>query len=96
MLVLVIRNFYHAPMASTSLNISLSPSLKKKVLEQVKINDFSNASDYIRQLIRQDVEKKQAQEELRNALLEGLNSGASTRSHDEVFAELREYIKSLS
>ena len=79
---------------ATSLNISLSDELKQKASEQVARRHFSNASDYIRHLIREDVKKHEAQEELRELLMQGLNSEISDKSPEKFFAELREYIKS--
>jgi len=79
-------------MGATSLNISLSRELKEKVNEQVKAHHYSNASDYVRQLIRRDIERKQAQEELRALLAEGMKSGVSNKSPEQIFAELRDYI----
>ena len=79
---------------TTSLNISLSDELKEKANEQVTRRHFSNASDYVRHLIREDVEKQEAQEDLRTLLMQGLHSELSDKSPNEFFAELREYIKS--
>ena len=79
---------------TTSLNISLSDELKEKAGEQVTRRHFSNASDYIRHLIREDVQKHEAQAELRELLMQGLQSEVSDKPPDEFFAELRDYIKS--
>ncbi|HHJ19903.1 MAG TPA: type II toxin-antitoxin system ParD family antitoxin [Gammaproteobacteria bacterium] len=79
-------------MSTTSVNISLSHSLKEQVSAQVKAHHYSNTSDYVRQLIRQDIEKKQAQEELRALIQESLDSGISEKSPELIFAELRDYI----
>ena len=48
---------------STSMNISLPEALKEYVKERCREGDFSNSSDYIRALIRED-RKQRAQEKL--------------------------------
>jgi antitoxin ParD1/3/4 len=58
----------------TTMNISLPESLKEYVKERAAQTDYSNPSDYVRALIRQD-KKNQAQEHLEELLLDGLNSG---------------------
>ena len=61
-------------MATTSLNISLPEALKEFVHERVAEKAYSNPSDYIRTLIRED-QKRRAEEKLEDLLLEGLASG---------------------
>lgn len=58
----------------TSLNISLPEGLREFVDEQVKSGGYGTASEYIRELIRQD-QKRAADEKLEALLLEGLDSG---------------------
>ena len=83
-------------MATTSMNISLPQHLKDKVEEAIAEGHFSNSSDYIRHLIRQDVSKKEAEQELKALLQAGLKSGVSEKSIVEVFADLRGYINAKS
>ena len=78
---------------TTSLNISLPEELKQKATEQATKRLFSNASDYVRHLIRADVQKQEAQAELKAMLLEGLRSNASAKAPDTFFAELEQYIR---
>jgi antitoxin ParD1/3/4 len=61
-------------MATTSLNISLPEALKEFVLERVAEKAYSNPSDYVRALIRED-QRRRAEEKLEQLLLEGLESG---------------------
>jgi antitoxin ParD1/3/4 len=56
-----------------TMNISLPDPLKAFVDGQVAQGRYSSASEYVRELIRAD-ERRQAQEALESALLEGLNS----------------------
>ncbi|MFT3820255.1 MAG: type II toxin-antitoxin system ParD family antitoxin [Rubrivivax sp.] len=59
-----------------SMNISLPAPLKQFVDEQISSGRYSSASEYVRELIRAD-EKRKAEEDLENKLLEGLNSADS-------------------
>lgn len=61
-------------MTTTSLNISLPEALKEFVHERVAEKTYSNPSDYVRALIRED-QKRRAEEKLEQLLLEGLESG---------------------
>jgi antitoxin ParD1/3/4 len=61
-------------MANTSMNVSLPEALKDYVQERVAEGTFSNPSDYVRALIREDM-KRQAEERLDALLMEGINSG---------------------
>ena len=61
-------------MSNTSRNVSLPETLKAYVLERVAEGTFSNPSDYVRALIREDM-RRRAEERLDGLLLEGINSG---------------------
>lgn len=58
----------------SSLNISISESLREFVKQRVASAGYSTPSEYIRQLIRED-QKAMAKEQLEALLLEGLESG---------------------
>ena len=60
--------------ADVSLNVSLPEALKDYVHERVAQGAFSDPSDYVRALIRED-RKRQAEARLEALLLEGLDSG---------------------
>jgi len=62
------------PSTSTTMNVSMPESLRSFVSERMTSGGFNNASEYIRQLIRED-QKRVAQERLDAMLLEGLASG---------------------
>jgi len=57
-----------------SLNISLPQSLKDYVEGQVESSGYSTPSEYVRELLRQD-QQRRAEQKLESMLLEGLNSG---------------------
>ena len=65
-----------------TMNVSLPDQMKNWVEECVKSGRYANASDYVRDLIRQDHIKL---ERLRQALIEGENSGSSTSLDIEAF-----------
>jgi antitoxin ParD1/3/4 len=49
---------YYDGMAMSSLNISLPEALKEYIEDQVNSGDWSTPSEYIRELIRQDKERR--------------------------------------
>lgn len=59
-----------------TMNVSLPDVLKEFVDQQVSSGRYSSASEYVRELIRED-EKRKAQDRLEAMLLEGLNTEAS-------------------
>ena len=61
-------------MSMASLNISLPQSLKDYVEGQVQAAGYSTPSEYVRELLRQD-QQRRAEQKLEALLLEGLNSG---------------------
>lgn len=72
-----------------TMNISLPDSLKTFAQAQTKTNDYSNPSDYVRSLIREDKEKKEAQSHIESLLLEGLNSGEAIPVTPEYWKTLK-------
>jgi len=61
--------------AMATMNVSLPDQMKSWVEECVQSGRYSNASDYVRDLIRRD---HMQLERLRQALIEGENSGPAT------------------
>ncbi len=70
-----------------SMNISLPEPLKDFVDGQIASGRYSSASEYVRELIRDD-EKRKAEERLETLLLEGLN-GEESKFTRQDFAEIR-------
>ena len=75
-------------MANTSMNVSLPEALKDYVQERVAEGTFSNPSDYVRALIREDM-RRQAEEKLDALLMEGLNSGPAEPMTAKDWADIR-------
>jgi antitoxin ParD1/3/4 len=64
--------------------------MKEWVEAQARTGRYSNASDYVRALIRRDQERAQALSELQRLITEGIESGVSHRSMEEILEIARE------
>ena len=71
-----------------TMNISLPDQLKEFVDEQVGSGKYSSASEYVRELIRDD-ERRRAQDKLEALLMEGLQSGKPSEMTKKDWAEIR-------
>jgi antitoxin ParD1/3/4 len=80
-------------MPTATMNISLPEELKDYVRERVAEESYSNPSDYVRALIRED-QKRQAEQKLEALLLEGLRSGEATDVTAEDWAKIRREVRS--
>jgi antitoxin ParD1/3/4 len=78
-----------------TMNISLPDAMKQFVEDQVAAGAYSSASEYIRELVRAD-QKRQAKEQLEQALLDSLNSGEAMEATPEWWDTLRHEIKERS
>jgi antitoxin ParD1/3/4 len=58
-----------------TMNVSLPDAMKAWVEQQTEGGRYGNASDYVRDLIRKDQERKAAIETLQAAITAGLQSG---------------------
>ncbi len=59
-----------------TMNVSLPGPMKEWVESQTKDGQYSNASDYVRDLIRKDQARCAALATLQEAITEGIESGA--------------------
>lgn len=75
----------------TTMNISLPTSYRDFIQKRMEKGGFTNASEYIRHLIRQD-HKAAESERLDELLLEGLNSGPAKPFTEADWKQLRERI----
>lgn len=73
----------------TTLNISLPEQMRAFIESQVSRGQYSTASDYIRDLIRDD-QKRRDQEQLESLLLAALEGDDSQEMTPEFFERLRE------
>jgi antitoxin ParD1/3/4 len=76
-----------------TMNVSLPDPMKDWVEAQTRTGRYSNASDYVRDLIRRDQERAAKIAEMQRLITEGLESGISDRSLDEVLADARRQVK---
>src|ERR1700688_834757 len=72
-----------------TMNVSLPDPMKDWVEAQAQTGRYSNASDYVRDLIRRDQERISKLAELQKLIAQGLESGVSDRSISEVLEAAR-------
>lgn len=71
------------------MNISVPDRMKAWCESQVRQGRYATASDYVRDLIRRDQDRQAGVTALQAAIDEGLASGVSPRSLDEILADAR-------
>lgn len=73
-----------------TMNVSLPDAMKDWVESQTENGRYSNASDYVRDLIRRDRERTEEHRAyLQRLVTEGLNSGVSELSMEELRLKMR-------
>jgi antitoxin ParD1/3/4 len=72
-----------------TMNISLPDSLKSFVDEQVSTRGYGSSSEYVRELIRRDLDRQH----LRGLLLEGADSAPTEVADAGYFEGLRERVR---
>ena len=78
------------------MNVSVPGLMKEWCEAQVRQGRYSTTSDYVRDLIRRDQDNLTGVKALQTAIDEGLKSGMSTRSLDEILAEARARARALN
>ena len=71
------------------MNISLPDNLKEFVDAQVAERGYSTSSEFVRELIRRELDRQH----LRRLLLEGAASPPAGPADDEWFEDLREHVR---
>ncbi|MEO6202050.1 MAG: type II toxin-antitoxin system ParD family antitoxin [Nitrospirales bacterium] len=69
-----------------TMNVSVPDPMKDWVQGQIETGKYTNASDYVRNLIRRDQEKIEV---LRKTLLEGVRSGVSRRKVEDIMNDVK-------
>jgi antitoxin ParD1/3/4 len=69
-----------------TMNVSLPDPMKDWVEAQAKTGRYSNASDYVRDLIRRDQARTDKIAAMQRFVDDGIASGIGSRSADELFA----------
>lgn len=72
-----------------TMNVSLPDPMKDWVEAQAQTGRYSNASDYVRDLIRRDQESRATRAELQGLITAGLESGISTTPMSVVLERAR-------
>ena len=72
-----------------TMNVSLPDPMKAWVEAQVETGHFSNASDYVRDLIRRDQQDQAQRDALVRALVAGETSGISTRDIAGIWRDVK-------
>jgi antitoxin ParD1/3/4 len=70
-----------------TMNVSLPEPMKDWVEAQTKTGRYSNASDYVRDLIRRDQTRNDKIAAMQSFVDAGLQSGVGIRSKDDLFTE---------
>ena len=71
------------------MNISIPGKLKSWAESRVAEGRYSSTSDYVRDLVRRDQEQEEKLRQLRAAIEDGLASGVSTRTIEDILADRR-------
>jgi len=79
-----------------TMNISLPDPMRDWVQTQIQEGKYSTTSDYVRDLIRRDQELRQQHKVLQEAITEGLSSGVSNRSMEDVLKEAQSRLTALN
>ncbi len=72
-----------------TMNVSRPDPMKEWVEAQAETGRYANASDYVRDLIRKDQERNDKIAAMQRFVDDGLASGISNRSMDEILADAR-------
>ncbi len=72
-----------------TMNISLSPQMKAWVEAQSEGGEYSDSSAFVRDLIRREKVRKDKIAHIQAMVNEGLASGTSTLTMDELFASAK-------
>jgi antitoxin ParD1/3/4 len=82
-----------APMATVRKTITLTDQQDEWIKSQISNGDYTNDSEYFRDLIRRDQDKFRA---LKTAVEKGLASGVSNRTVDEIWAEAERHYQATN
>jgi len=67
------------------ISISMSDAMEEFVATRVASGEYNNTSEYFRDLVRRDQEKREARQKLRKMLDDAEASGVSEKSFDEIW-----------
>lgn len=73
----------------TTINVTLPEAMKNWIETQVKMNSYGNSSDLVRDLIRRDMERVEKIAHMQALVTEGINSGVSKSSAEEIWKQAK-------
>ena len=71
-------------MAMMRKTITIPDAMERWIKARIESGGYANDSEYLRDLIRRDQDRQRAAERLRELIAEGLESGVSERSVDDI------------
>ena len=77
-------------MATIRKSITFTQQQDQWIKEQIEKGDYTNDSEYLRDLVRRDQANQQNLEELRAAIQEGLDSAISDKTLEQIWKEAEE------
>lgn len=80
-------------MGTVRKTITLTVKQDKWIKAQIAQGDFTNDSEYIRDLVRRDQEQNTKFQALKDAIQEGIESGESEKSITEIMDEVEARLK---
>jgi len=81
------------PMGTVRKTITFTEQQDQWIKAKIAGGQFTNDSEYIRDLVRRDQEKSAEIEAIRAALIEGERSGLSIRTPDDIRKAVRERMR---
>jgi antitoxin ParD1/3/4 len=72
------------------ISISMSDAMEEFVAGRVESGEYNNTSEYFRDLVRRDQEKKVAEAQLRTLIQRAIKSGISKKTPREIWAAAEE------
>lgn len=73
--------------------ITISETMEDWIKSQIETGRYGNDSEYMRDLIRKDQDRVQAEAQLRGLIQEGLESGVSDAKADDIKARVKKRLK---
>ena len=80
-------------MAMARKTITIPEAMEEWIKTQIRSGRYGNDSEYFRDLIRRDQERRQAEEDLRALIDEGLASGISDKMPEEIRQEVQKRLR---
>ena len=80
-------------MSTIRKTITFTAKQDKWIKSQIKAGEFTNDSEYLRDLVRRDQAKKAKFSALKAAITEGIDSGISDKSIPDIMKEVEERMR---